>query len=106
MMDQPLAPLADEPESPRVSTGSRPAARPSRPSLKILLVTWYFPPNNAVAGIRLGKMARYLEDAGHQIRVITLATPEPSSALLLAGGLTGLCVLRRGRTRKPARSSV
>lgn len=37
----------------------------------LLLVSWYFPPANAVAAIRLGKMARHLKDAGHQLRIIT-----------------------------------
>ncbi|MGI9433259.1 MAG: hypothetical protein ACR2Q4_00245, partial [Geminicoccaceae bacterium] len=43
----------------------------SGPSRKILLVTWYFPPINAIAAIRLGKMARYLRHTGHRVRVIT-----------------------------------
>lgn len=42
----------------------------------ILLVTWYFPPDNSIAAIRLGKMARYLEQAGHRIRV---AVPDIST---------------------------
>lgn len=41
----------------------------------VLLISWYFPPDNAVAAIRLGKMARYLDEAGHRVRVVT---PEPS----------------------------
>ncbi len=42
-----------------------------KPAIKLLLVSWYFPPANAVAAIRLDKMARYLERNGHQPRVIT-----------------------------------
>ncbi len=37
----------------------------------LLLVSWYFPPANAVAAIRLGKMAHYLKSAGHRLRVVT-----------------------------------
>ncbi len=40
-------------------------------SKKLLLVSWYFPPANAVAAIRLGKMARHLDEAGHHLRVLT-----------------------------------
>ncbi len=37
----------------------------------VLLISWYFPPDNAIAAIRLGKMARFLEEAGHEISVVT-----------------------------------
>ncbi|MGI9493881.1 MAG: glycosyltransferase [Geminicoccaceae bacterium] len=43
----------------------------ARSSKNLLLVSWYFPPANAVAAIRLGKMARYLKEQGHRIRVVT-----------------------------------
>ncbi|MGI9450622.1 MAG: glycosyltransferase, partial [Geminicoccaceae bacterium] len=45
-----------------------------RSSKNLLLVSWHFPPANAVAAIRLGKMARFLEEKGHRLRVIT---PDP-----------------------------
>jgi hypothetical protein len=35
------------------------------------LISWYFPPANAVAAIRLGKMARFFQRAGHRLRVVT-----------------------------------
>ena len=38
-------------------------------SYSVLLVTWYFPPDNSIAAIRLGKMARYLEQSGHRVRI-------------------------------------
>lgn len=47
------------------------------PRLRCLLVTWYFPPANTVAALRLGKMAAYLEQAGHELTVLT---PEPAGA--------------------------
>lgn len=49
---------------------------PAGEPCSLLLVSWYFPPDNAIAAIRIGKMARFLEAAGHRIRVVA---PEPSS---------------------------
>ncbi len=48
---------------------------------KILLVSWHFPPANAVAAIRLGKMARYLEERGHRLRVVTSDQPAADRSL-------------------------
>ena len=50
---------------------TEPGDETSHASKKILLVSWYFPPANAVAAIRLGKMARYLQEKGHRLRVVT-----------------------------------
>jgi glycosyltransferase involved in cell wall biosynthesis len=38
--------------------------------MKILIVTWYFPPVNAIGAVRLGKFARYLAEHGHDIGVV------------------------------------
>lgn len=38
--------------------------------MKILLVSWYFPPANTIAALRLGKLAKYLYGQGHDVRVI------------------------------------
>ena len=43
----------------------------------VLLISWHFPPDNAIAAIRLGKMARFFDETGHRIRVIT---PDVSSS--------------------------
>jgi hypothetical protein len=43
----------------------------TRRACSVLLISWYFPPDNAIAAIRLGKMAGFLEETGHEIRVIT-----------------------------------
>ena len=46
--------------------------------MKLLLVTWYFPPSRTIAAVRLGKLARYLLSQGHDVRVVTpLAPPLP-----------------------------
>jgi glycosyltransferase involved in cell wall biosynthesis len=42
-------------------------------TLKVLLVAWYFPPSNTIAAVRVGKLAKYLVKAGHDIRILTAA---------------------------------
>jgi glycosyltransferase involved in cell wall biosynthesis len=43
--------------------------------VKILLVTWYFPPSRTIAAVRLGKLARFLIAQGHEVRVLTPQDP-------------------------------
>ena len=43
--------------------------------MKLLLVTWFFPTSNTIGAVRLGAMARYLSEQGHDIRVITAKDP-------------------------------
>lgn len=45
---------------------------PSRrlPRSKVLLVSHAFPPNNLIGAVRVGKLAKYLHDAGHCVQVI------------------------------------
>ncbi|MCP5109690.1 MAG: glycosyltransferase family 4 protein [bacterium] len=43
--------------------------------MKILLVTWYFPPSRTIAAVRLGKLAAYLLAQGHDLRVLTPQDP-------------------------------
>lgn len=38
--------------------------------MRILLLSWYFPPGNTIGAIRVGKLARYLHASGHDVRVI------------------------------------
>jgi len=39
--------------------------------MKILIVSYYFPPFNAVGAIRIGKLAKYLSQAGHEIKILS-----------------------------------
>lgn len=39
--------------------------------MKILLVSFYFPPFNAIGAVRAGKLAKELVAAGHEVRVLT-----------------------------------
>ena len=51
--------------------------------MKILLVSWYFPPSNTIAAVRLGKLAKHLIGRGHEVRVLTSANaPYPETLLV------------------------
>lgn len=39
--------------------------------MRILLISYYFPPYNIVAAVRTGKTAKYLWQHGHEVRVLT-----------------------------------
>jgi len=38
--------------------------------VRILIFAWYFPPANTMGALRIGKLAKYLHGAGHDIRVV------------------------------------
>jgi glycosyltransferase involved in cell wall biosynthesis len=60
--------------------------------VKVLIVTWYFPPSRTIAAVRLGKLARYLLAQGHDVRVVTpQAPPLPQD---LAVDFPADCVVR------------
>ena len=42
----------------------------SAPSMRLLLLSYWFPPTNAVGAVRTGKFAKYLHEAGHEVRVV------------------------------------
>src|SRR6185437_16291965 len=42
-------------------------------AMKILLVSWYFPPVNDVGALRMSGMASYFQAAGHDVHVLTAA---------------------------------
>src|SRR5690242_6784183 len=39
--------------------------------MKVLIVTFAFPPANVIGAVRVGKLARYLDSRGHDVRVLT-----------------------------------
>jgi len=47
--------------------------------MKVLIVTFRFPPSNFIGAIRVGKLARYLERHGNQVRVLTTDISEDRS---------------------------
>ncbi|MFO0295019.1 MAG: glycosyltransferase [Rhodospirillales bacterium] len=46
---------------------------------RLLLVTFHFPPRNAIAAVRTGKFARYLIAQGWDVRVIAADAPTPET---------------------------
>jgi len=38
---------------------------------RVLVVSFWFPPDNSIGGLRVGKMAKFLYKAGHDVRVLT-----------------------------------
>lgn len=53
-----------------VSLFSKSACR-ELPTVRILLISYYFPPYNSIGAVRLGKIAAFLYDQGHDVRVLT-----------------------------------
>jgi glycosyltransferase involved in cell wall biosynthesis len=47
--------------------------------MKVLIVTFAFPPSNVIGAVRVGKLARYLDRHGHQVRVLTTDIVEDRS---------------------------
>jgi glycosyltransferase involved in cell wall biosynthesis len=65
--------------------------------MKVMIVTYAFPPTNVIGAIRVGKLARYLHRAGHDLRVLTAEIGEDQSLPL---EIPSECVIRtkyRGR---------
>ena len=38
--------------------------------VRILVITWYFPPASTIAAVRLGRLAQHLLERGHDVRVV------------------------------------
>lgn len=38
--------------------------------IRILLISYWFPPSNVIGAVRAGKFARYMREAGHDVRVL------------------------------------
>ena len=51
----------------------------SETAMKILIVSFWFPPSNVVGAIRVGKLARFLVRHGHELRVLTTDIVEDRS---------------------------
>src|ERR1700756_5418863 len=39
--------------------------------MRVLIVTFAFPPSNVIGAVRAGKLARYLDHRGHDVRALT-----------------------------------
>jgi glycosyltransferase involved in cell wall biosynthesis len=51
--------------------------------MKIIIVSWHCPPINTIAAVRVGKLARHLIAAGHEVRIVTVRRPDPDRSLEL-----------------------
>src|SRR6266576_2294428 len=49
--------------------------------MRILILSWYFPPANDVAALRVGKLAEFLRDCGHDVWIITGERDHPDQSL-------------------------
>jgi glycosyltransferase involved in cell wall biosynthesis len=49
--------------------------------VKVLFVSFFYPPYNTVGALRVSKLSRYLHEFGHDVRVIT-AAPQPTRPTL------------------------
>ena len=38
--------------------------------MKILIISAYFPPYNAIGAVRVGKLAEFFEDSGHEVKIV------------------------------------
>ena len=47
--------------------------------MKVLIVSFAFPPSNVIGAVRVGKFARYLDHRGHDVRVLTTDVVEDRS---------------------------
>ena len=51
--------------------------------MKVLILSWYFPPSNTIGAIRVGKLAKYLMRRNVDVRVVTAREPDLSKTLPL-----------------------
>ena len=47
--------------------------------MKVLIVSFAFPPSNVIGAVRVGKFARYLDRRGHDVRVLATDLVEDRS---------------------------
>jgi len=52
--------------------------------MRILILSWYFPPINEIGAVRVGKLAEYLHDQGHEVWVVSGRREAEDQSLTLA----------------------
>lgn len=85
--------------------------RPSMPSRRILVVTYYYPPDRGVGGNRWAAMTRYLRAAGHEVHVLTTRLTgslpdDPEQGVVRAWDLQASEAVRRGLGRASLSSAA
>ncbi len=74
--------------------------------MRILIVSYAFPPYNGIGAVRLGKMAKYLIELGHDIRVLTAADQPVPATLPLEIPAEAVSSTPRIDLHKPAERAV
>ena len=59
--------------------GASPDSSGAPAKMRVLIVTFAFPPSNVIGAIHVGKLARYLDRRGHDVRVVTTDVIEDRS---------------------------
>lgn len=70
--------------------------------MRILLISFYFPPYNNIGSVRAGKLAKYFTQLGHDVRVVAAADPLFPKALPLEIPEQNVCYTRWINVRRPA----
>ena len=52
--------------------------------MRILILSWYFPPINEIGAVRVGKLAEYLHDRGHDVWVVSAQRDHSDRSLTLS----------------------
>jgi len=75
------------------------------PGLRLLVVTYFYPPDGSVGSHRWPAMARYLRRLGHEVTVLTTSAfgtlPDDEPWVVRTADLQGAAVLRRVLRRPP-----
>lgn len=75
------------------------------PRLRLLVATYYYPPDTSAGSHRWPAMARYLRRLGHEVTVLTTSTfgtlPDDDPWVVRTGDLHGSAALRRALRRPP-----
>jgi len=70
--------------------------------MRILIVSFYFPPYNNIGSVRVGKLAKYLTQLGHDVRVLTADAQLFPKALALEIPESSVIYTRWINVRRPA----
>jgi glycosyltransferase involved in cell wall biosynthesis len=75
-------------------------------SMRLLLVSFAFPPFNSIGGLRVGKTAKYLLHRGHDVRVLTAADQPFPKTLALEVPAENVVYSRYLNVRKPIEGAL
>lgn len=73
--------IDQSPDAGLAPVSGQPSAVLKDGPLKILIVSWYFPPANEIGAVRVGKLAEYLAARGHEAHVLTAQREHTDTSL-------------------------